>query len=146
MYEKMVNNKQKKLTSLTSEKTWASFNLQAVLHFVCFLPIQELFSVWVGCGLRRSEALGFETRTLLFNVVLQVSWVEAEYFVFSIQYSIFKHQYLIFSPQYSIFRLPYLSYLFMQLWPSSLLIVFLWDMSIIAAYQDTMYSFAMSIT
>ena len=71
--------------------------------------------MWVGSGLRRSEALGFETTTLLFNVVLQVSWVEAEYFVFSIQYSIFKHQYLIFSPQYSIFRLPYLSYLFMQL-------------------------------
>ena len=57
--------------------------------------------MWVGCGLRRSEALGFETRTLLFNVVLQVSRVEAEYFVFSIQYS--------------IFRLPYLSYLFIQL-------------------------------
>ena len=37
MYEKQkVNNKRKKLTSLTSEKTWASFNLQVVLHFVCF--------------------------------------------------------------------------------------------------------------
>ena len=71
--------------------------------------------MWVGCRLRRSQALGFETRTLLLNVVLQVSRVEAKYFVFSIQYSIFKHQYLIFSPQYSIFRLPYLSYLFIQL-------------------------------
>ena len=73
------------------------------------LPIQELFSVWVGCGLRRSQALGFETRTLLFNVVLQVSRVEAkycfQYSTFNIQTSIFNIQSSIFNIQTSIFIL-----------------------------------------
>ena len=61
--------------------------------------------MWVGCRLRRSQALGFETRTLLLNVVLQVSRVEAKYFVFSIQYSIFNIQTSIFNIQSSIFNI-----------------------------------------